>query len=168
LNNAPDITQNLVLYRERLSRLCINLCRNRHDAEDLFQETCFRAFRYSSRYNPEKDFENWIVKICVNTYKTELRKKYLHPLKTFETAEEHDMFFSDLPDTGTASSDEYRELKDAVNSLPEKFRTVIALRYFSDYTEEDTARILGIPKGTVKSRVSKAKNLLREVMEIEK
>ena len=56
MNNVPDINQNLEAYRERLSRLCINLCKNYSDAEDLFQETCFRAFRYYSTYDPKRDF----------------------------------------------------------------------------------------------------------------
>ena len=166
MTNVPDINQNLEAYRERLSRLCINLCKNYSDAEDLFQETCFRAFRYYSKYDPKRDFENWIVKICVNTYKTELRKKYIFRMKQFETEEEHDLFFSLLPDR-EIESEEYRSLTDAVRKLPEKYRVVVVLRYFNDYSEESAAQILGIPVGTVKSRLHKAKKLIREVMENE-
>ena len=166
MNNAPDITRDLGKCRERLTRLCINLCRNRADAEDLFQETCFRAFRYYRKYDPKRDFENWIVKICVNTYRTELRKKYIFRMKQFETEEEHDLFFNLLPDR-ESESEEYRSLTEAVKKLPEKYRVVVALRYFNDYSEESTAQMLGIPVGTVKSRLHKAKKLIREVMENE-
>ena len=162
MNNVPDINQNLEAYRERLSRLCINLCKNYSDAEDLFQETCFRAFRYYSKYDPKRDFENWIVKICVNTYKTELRKKYLFRMKQFETEDEHDLFFSLIPDR-EGESEEYRMLIETINNLPEKYRIVVVLRFFNDYSEERVAKMLGIPRGTVKSRLNKAKKLIREV-----
>ena len=55
----------------------------------------------------------------------------------------------------------------AVNKLPEKYRTILVMRYFNDYSEEETAKIIGIPKGTVKSRLSKAKKIIREVIECE-
>ena len=54
-----------------------------------------------------------------------------------------------------------------MKKLPEKYRVVVALRYFNDYSEESTAQMLGIPVGTVKSRLHKAKKLIREVMENE-
>ncbi len=127
MNRTPDITDNLEKCRERLSRLCITLCRNMHDAEDLFQDTCFRAFRYYRRYDSEKSFENWIMKICVNTYKTGLKSKYRNPSKTFDTEEEHDLFFSEIPDCSSEASVKYRELVDAVNHLPEKYRTVLLI-----------------------------------------
>ena len=87
-------------------------------------------------------------------------------MKQFETEEEHDLFFNLLPDR-ESKSEEYRSLTEAVKKLPEKYRVVVALRYFNDYSEESTAQMLGIPVGTVKSRLHKAKKLIREVMENE-
>ena len=87
-------------------------------------------------------------------------------MKQFETEEEHDLFFNLLPDR-ESESEEYRSLTEAVKKLPEKYRVVVALRYFNDYSEESTAQMLGIPVGTVKSRLHKAKKLIREVMENE-
>ena len=70
-------------------------------------------------------------------------------------------------DDDTATHEEYKELLKAVKRLSEKYRVVVVLRYFNDYSEKETAEILGIPTGTVKSRLNAAKVLLRKEMEHE-
>lgn len=162
-----DIGYYLEECRERLSRLCINLCSNRHDAEDLFQDTCLRAVKYFKKYNRDMDFEKWIFRICVNTYRTNLKRKNRYKTITFETTYEYDLFFSCIPENEHQHDERYRDLLIAVNKLPEKYRTILIMRYFNDYSEEETAKIVGIPKGTVKSRLSKAKKIIREVIECE-
>ena len=87
-----------------------------------------------------------------------------HPYTPFLTAES-DRFFECIPETECPYDSRYKELLSAVNRLPEKYRTILVMRYFNDYSEEDTAKLVGIPKGTVKSRLNKAKKLIREVME---
>jgi len=165
VHSNSDIGYQLENCRERLTRLCINLCINRHDAEDLFQDTCLRAIKYFKKYNPDMDFAKWIFRICINTYKTNLRRRYTSKTISFENEDEYDLFFECIPETECPYDSRYKELLSAVNRLPEKYRTILVMRYFNDYSEEDTAKLVGIPKGTVKSRLNKAKKLIREVME---
>lgn len=168
MESKTDISENIEKCRERLSRLCINLCRNYHDAADLFQDTCLRAVKYYKSYDESQNFDSWIFRICVNTYKSELRKIFRAKKLVFASEEEHDEFFRLIPDDDdTASHEEYRELIKTVRNLPEKYRTVVALRYFSDCSEKETAAMLGIPAGTVKSRLNKAKDMIRREMEHE-
>ena len=56
-------------YSERLSRLCCNLCRNYADADDLFQDTWFKAMKNFDKYDKTRDFGKWLFAVCVNTYK---------------------------------------------------------------------------------------------------
>lgn len=166
MKDKTDISEHIEKCRERLSRLCLNLCRNYHDASDLFQDTCLRAVKYYSSYDTEQEFDKWIFRICLNTYKSGLRKLYRMKQLSFSTADEHDEFFRLIPDNDdTATHEEYRELLETVNRLPEKYRTVLVLRYFSDCSEKETSRILGMPEGTVKSRLSRAKEMIRKEME---
>ena len=166
MKDNTDISEHIEKCREPLTRLCLSLCGNHHDAADLFQDTCLRAFKYYRNYDETKEFDKWIFSICVNTYRSGLRKLYRMKKLDFLSAEEHDDFFAGIPDTGnSASREEYKELIKAVKKLPEKFHIVIVLRFFSDFTEKDMAKMLGIPEGTVKSRISKAKKLLRKEME---
>lgn len=163
MKNDTDISEYIEKCRERLSRLCMNLCRDQHDAADLFQDTCLRAVKYFKSYDSRTDFERWIFKICVNTYKSGLRHLYRMRTISFSTEEEHDEFFSMIPETeDTSVKEEYRELLNAVNRLSEKYRTVMVLRYFNDCTEKETANMLGLPVGTVKSRLNRAKEILRK------
>lgn len=165
VNNVPDIKTELLSCRERLSRLCINLCRDYHDASDLYQDTCLRAFKYFKSYDGSMEFEKWIFRICVNTYKSTLRKFYSHRPVAFGNAEEHDQFFSMIPQEDNIPNEEYETLLEVIDKLPDKYRTVILLRYFNDHSEKDAAQILGIPEGTVKSRLNKAKQLIRKEMD---
>jgi RNA polymerase sigma-70 factor (ECF subfamily) len=167
VHSEEEIGCYLEKSRERLTRLCMNLCKNHHDAEDLFQDTCLRAVKYFKKYDHNTEFEKWIYRICINTYKTSLKKKYIFKQAAFENDEEYSLFIECIPEAERPYDDSYRELLAAVNKLPEKYRTVLVLRYFNDYSEEDTAKLMGIPKGTVKSRLNKAKKLIREVMEFE-
>jgi RNA polymerase sigma-70 factor (ECF subfamily) len=168
LKNKTDISEKIEKCSERLSRLCINLCRDHHDAADLFQDTCLRAIRYYKTYDEKQDFEKWIFIICVNTYKSTLRRLYRSRPLLFASNDEHDEFFNMIPDDDdTATHEEYKDLLKTVKRLPEKYRTVVVLRYFNDYSEKETAEILGIPTGTVKSRLNAAKVLIRKEMEHE-
>lgn len=163
MKDKTDISKYIEECGERLSRLCLNLCRNCHDADDLFQDTCLRAVKYYSTFDEKQEFDKWIFRICVNTYKSGLRRLYRLKPKTFATSDEHDEFFRLIPDSDdTATHEEYRELLETVNRLPEKYRTVLVLRYFSDCSEKETARILGMPEGTVKSRLNRAKEIIRK------
>jgi len=166
LKDNTDISEHIEKCREPLTRLCLSLCGNHHDAADLFQDTCLRAFRYYRNYDESKEFNKWIFSICVNTYKSGLKKLYRMKKVDFASVGEHDDFFAGIPDTqNPASREQYRALVKAVKKLPEKFHIVIVLRFFSDFTEKDMAKMLGIPEGTVKSRINKAKKLLRKEME---
>ena len=104
MKNKTDISENIEKCRERLSRLCLNLCRNYHDADDLFQDTVLRAVKYYDSFNDDTEFDKWIYKICVNTYKSGLRKLYrLRPIAC-TSEEEHDAYFSLIPDDDTTAS----------------------------------------------------------------
>ena len=96
----------------------------------------------------------------INTYKNTRYKADNRRQINFDTTEEKDIFLSSLPDTAV-SNDKYDELIEVIRELPDKYRMIIALRYFNDHSEKDVAQIMKIPVGTVKSRLSKARQLIR-------
>lgn len=150
-------------HGKRLYGLCITLCASKNDADDLYQETWLKAMKKLSTYNDDKLFEPWITKIAVNTYRDMLRRKKHSPVyDNFFTTEEKDSVIMN-----TVASDEERknkDIRDAVDSLDEKLRMTVILFYFNDLGEKRTAEALGIPVGTVKSRLSKAKKILKEIL----
>ena len=151
------------IYGKRLFGLCQKLCDNREDAEDLYQEAWIKAYKFFARYDAGKEFEAWLTAICVNAYRDMLRRqKWKSLLIRFRTNEEKDSYLSNVP---APEGPDYSDVRHAVNQLPEKYRLVTVLYYWDGLDITKTAETLGIPPGTVKYRLHKARELLRGRLE---
>lgn len=148
-------------YGRRLYGLCRSLCPSPFDADDLYQETWLRVVKHIDRYDPTREFEAWLVKICVNTYRSALRRLARSPLADFSSGEEKERFLQSVP---APEEKDYSLLYEAVGRLPDKLRLAVVLFYFRWQDLASTAEILNIPVGTVKSRLNKARKLLKEVL----
>lgn len=149
-------------YGRRLYGLCRTLCRNPDDADDLYQETWLKVHQKLDQYNPLYEFEGWLTRICVNTYKDQWRKRKLSLIfDLFDSQEAKDAVLENAP---AEEKEDYSELRIAVQRLPEKLRLTVLLYYFRELDVGQTATILSIPAGTVKSRLSKARILLKEMI----
>ncbi len=150
-------------YGKRLYGLCLYLAKNSSDADDLYQETWLKVLKNLSKYDSSLEFEGWLTKICVNTYRNILRKIKRSPFLIFSNNEEKDKFIESLPYTEEDFiKDEYFDLHESINKLPEKLRITVILFYFKDMEASKTAEIMEVPIGTVKSRLNKARKLLKE------
>ena len=158
------IDQYIRQYGKRLYGLCLSLCANTFEADDLYQDTWLRVVKSISQYDPNREFEPWLTRICVNTYRNTLRRIARSPLLNFRTNEEMDDFLQSIP---ASQNPDYSLLHEAVNGLPEKLRLAVILFYFEEMDIAATAHILNIPEGTVKSRLSKARKLLKEALDHE-
>ena len=149
-------------YGKRLYGLCCTLCANTHDADDLYQDTWIKVVKSISQYDTSQDFEPWLTKICVNTYRNTLRRLSRSPIfNSFATDEEKEAVIESSPQP---ESPDYSCLHDAINALPEKLRVTVILFYFKDMDIISAAQVLGVPSGTVKSRLNKARKILKEVL----
>ncbi len=139
----------------------MTLCGDPYEAEDLYQETWLKVVRNISRYDPAREFEPWLTKICVNTYRNTLRRIARSPVLNFRDTREKDTMMQSVP---APEKKDYEPLYEAVRNLPEKMRLTVVLFYFEDMDIRSAAEVLGVPPGTVKSRLSKARKLLKEVL----
>ena len=155
------IDQYIRQYGKRLFGLCMTLCTDPYEAEDLYQETWLKVVRNISRYDPAREFEPWLTKICVNTYRNTLRRIARSPVLNFRDTREKDTMMQSVP---APEKKDYEPLYEAVRNLPEKMRLTVVLFYFEDMDIRSAAEVLGVPPGTVKSRLSKARKLLKEVL----
>ena len=113
-----------------------------------------------SGYDAGREFEPWLTRICVNLYRSRLRRLSRSPVfDNFSNAEEKDAALSGAAADGPEEDGEVRE---AVERLPEKLRVTVILFYFRDMDAAQTAKVLGVPVGTVKSRLNRARELLRK------
>ena len=157
--------EKIKVYGPRLFGLCMTLCKNQHDAWDLYQETWLRAYERQTQYEPSRSYEAWLTTICVNRYRDQLRRQKCAPFfDLFSSSEEKDMVIARIPSEET---EDFREVREAVDGLPDKFREAVILFYFEDKDIKRTAEIMRIPEGTAKTRLMKARSMLKEVLKDE-
>ena len=133
------------------------------DAEDAAQEGFVKAYRALGRFRAGAPFRPWLLQIVANEARNRRRSAGRQArLALRSAAESRPGDAAPSPEAALLAGEQRAELLAAVNELREEERLVIALRYFLDLSEADTAAALGIRRGTVKSRASRALDRLRE------
>lgn len=155
---------NLENCNSLLSRLCIRLCKNRTDAEDLYQETVYYAFKHYDKYKHDLPFDRWIYTLCINVFRNQYRKQKHSPQPyNFHSNEQKDELLANLPDC-SGSIEEYNDLREIIDTLDYNKRIVIVLYYFHDLSIKEIGKMLSAPEGTVKKRLFAARKLIKERM----
>ncbi len=161
--------EELVLrYQDRIYNLCRHLLRNTHDAEDAAQDTFIKAYHNLDNFRPEASFYTWLYRIAVNTCLDYKKKPFFGSF--FMKADEGEEFI-DEPVSDRPSPEKLYESKqigsalhNGIKKLPPKLRTAIVLKEIEGLSYEEIADILGVSIGTVKSRISRAREELKQRM----
>lgn len=143
-----------------LYRTAVRLTRNQTDAEDIVQETYMQAWKSFDHYEPGTNCRAWLYKILFNKFDHFRRKKYTQT-KYFQEADE--LVFANA--TYSAPIPEHltdKEILNALDKLPEHYRSVVLLADVHEFDYKEVAEILAIPIGTVMSRLSRARGQLRK------
>jgi RNA polymerase sigma factor (sigma-70 family) len=156
-------------HMEALKTFAYHLTYNEEDADDLVQETYLKAHKFIENYDSGTNAKAWLFKILKNAYINEYRKKVRRPTKVDlddfvsmrEGEEPNRATFHDLRQEifDNTMGD---EVTIALNSLPVEFRTVILLCDIENFSYEEIAKILELPIGTVRSRLFRARNMLKD------
>jgi RNA polymerase sigma factor (sigma-70 family) len=136
------------------------------EAEDAAQEGFVKAYRALDRFRLDAEVRPWLLRIVANEARNRIRssgRRQQLELRLIEGSRLGDAAPS--PETVAVASDERRRLLAMVNALSDEDRLVIASRYFLELSGEETAAALGIPEGTVKSRLARALTRLRARVE---
>ncbi|MFJ7847948.1 sigma-70 family RNA polymerase sigma factor [Peribacillus sp. NPDC097206] len=122
------------------------------EVDDVVQDVYIQIYKSLRKYDRERPFKPWLTGIVVKTIQTYRRKRWMR-LRISKKAEETKQVA--IPDFSNDIVEKIsnRHLVDLVNQLPYKLKQVVILRYLNDYSQEEVARILDIPIGTVKSRI---------------
>ncbi|MGD2100971.1 MAG: sigma-70 family RNA polymerase sigma factor [Acidimicrobiia bacterium] len=147
-------------HREVAFRVAYLVTGTAADAEDATQEALMKAYRMIHRFNPERPFRPWLLRIVGNEARNRRRSEGRRAVYENRAAGRREVGL-DQPETVAARLDTGERLIEAVNRLPERERLVIGLRYFLDLSERETAQAIGIPRGTVKSRLARGLDRLR-------
>jgi RNA polymerase sigma-70 factor (ECF subfamily) len=158
-------------YRNAITNYLFRFLNDYEEAVDLAQETFVRVYFAVERYHTDYAFSTYIYRIATNLAISELRKRKrrklisLTGLFQYENEEEREFQPPDekpLPDANLLEDERSRTIARAIEALPEKYRAPIILRDVEEKTYDEIAQILGLGMGTTKSRINRARGLLRE------
>lgn len=158
-------------YERMIYATAISVVKNPADAEEVTQEAVLKAFSYLSSFRAEAKFSTWLVQITYNEAKMRLRKARLHVYESIDDQQQNeqgDFWPRDYADWRPIPSEllEQKEIRhavqDAINSLSPSYREVLVLRDVQHLSIKETSTILGISEPTVKTRLHRARLLLRD------
>jgi RNA polymerase sigma-70 factor (ECF subfamily) len=138
------------------------MLQNREEAEDILQETFLRVFKEKERYDPTYAYSTWIYTIALNLCRNELKRKKKFRFFGIDLIKDDRRYAVEGGGNRNCLSS---TLEKAIASLPVKYRTVFLLREVNQLSYEETSESLGIPLGTVKSRVNRARLMLRKKLQ---
>jgi len=146
-------------YKDRLMNVIGRMLSSHEEAEDIVQETFVRVYQHRQSFNFQHCFSTWIYTIGLNLARNELRKR--RRFKFFEISELQgsEKEFAVDPKLPSRVPE---LLSEAVEQLPGKYREAFLLRDIEEMPYEEVAKVLDVPLGTVKSRVNRARLMLRE------
>ena len=147
-----DFSQKVLDSEQMLYRLSMSMLKNNADCEDAVQQTILTAYKKLSSLKNEEFFRTWITRILINECNKILKKRNrTAPIEVIENRTD-DTFIHNI------------EIKEAIISLSPKLRVVILMKYSEGFSITEISKALKIPEGTVKSRLSQAKNKLKEIL----
>ena len=141
-------------YKNNIYAVAFNICKNKHDAEDVVQDTFIQYLSHKKDFQSEEHIRAWIIRVAINKAKNKNNLFFRRNSLPLE----------DYMETLTFESDESHELFEAVMKLPEKYRIVIHLFYYEDYSVQEIADILKITQSNVKVRLSRGRLSLRKTL----
>lgn len=155
--NGQDFEVLVGRYERAVYNLALRMLQNVEDAKDATQESFFKAFRSLRTFKAGAKFSTWILAIAYNASCDRLSKR--RHLSGSEIPDRADP--RPGPAEETEREDEAQRLRRTIDALPEKYRAVITLYHLQGKQYDEIATILGVPMGTVKTHLFRAKELLR-------
>lgn len=145
------------MYKDNIYAAAFNICKSAADAEDVVQDTFLQYYMTKKEFDDEKHIRYWILRVAINKAKniqSSFRRK-------------NEISLEDYVETLTFETPESRELFEEVMKLPEKYRVVIHLFYYEDYSVKEIAKILRTTESSVKVRLSRGRAKLKDALKEE-
>lgn len=159
-------------HLDSIYAMALRLARNPEDANDLLQDTVLRAYRFFHQFTPGTNSRAWVLTILFNNFRNGYRKSGREQVSQSEAEFTERLEAESLAADQTPSNPEALafanvmepEVTAALDSIPEEFRAALLLVDMQELSYQEVAGVLEVPVGTVKSRVSRGRSLLREAL----
>lgn len=143
-------------YQEKMYRMAFTYVHNEADAVEIVQETFYKAYISIKKLKEPKYFSTWLTKILINNALIFIKKQ-----KRFVLFSEAHL---EKDNPVVIQPEEKMDLLNAIRELSPKYKTIINLRFYLDYSQSQIAEILDIPEGTVKSQIHRATKKLEKIL----
>lgn len=162
-------------YKVRLFNYLFRLMSNRDEAEEVAQEAFVKAYIHAGKYKTIARFSTWLYTIATNLVRNRMRSKSRAPQifslwgRSYGDGEEEKQI--DVPDTSRSPEDVINDselsgvINEAIQKIPDKYRTSFVLREINQLSYEEIAAVTGLKLGTVRSRINRARNYFRQIVE---
>ncbi|WP_191557648.1 RNA polymerase sigma factor SigW [Metabacillus idriensis] len=157
------------IYKDKIYQLCYRMLGNSHEAEDIAQEAFIRAYVNINSYDMDKKFSTWLYRIATNLTIDRIRKKkpdyYLDAeVAGTEGLTMYSQVAADvaLPEDQVETMELQQMIQKEILKLPDKYRSVIVLKYIDELSLIEISEILDMPIGTVKTRIHRGREALRK------
>lgn len=165
-------TELLKRYRDSIFFMLLKMTNDADDAEDLTIEAFGKAFKNIAQYSPDFAFSTWLFKIASNNCIDFIRRKKKEtisidqPFRSDEQSTMSQNLPSDVadPEESFMRGQKHELLRDVVEKLKPRYRRLVELRYFQEYSYEEIAKELDLPLGTVKAQLFRARDLLFNIL----
>lgn len=157
-------------YRDAIYYMLLKMVSNSSDAEDLTIEAFGKAFKNIDQYTPNYAFSTWLFKIATNNCIDFIRKKKANTISLDQADEEEDKAPTDLmapvldPEETLIKDQKLKLMRSIVSRLKPRYRKLIELRYFKEYSYDEISEELELPIGTVKAQLFRARELLFNIL----
>ena len=171
--DARAVREIIQTHNRRLYRTARSIVRDDGEAEDVLQEAYLRAFSALDRFRGESTLATWLTRIVLNEALQRLRRRTDAPLPDGNLPELREAQVIPFPSSGGQPSDPERTmaqrelchlLEKAIDALPDDFRMVLVARAIEDMSVDETAELLGLRPETVKTRLHRARRLLKDML----
>src|SRR5208282_3356164 len=171
-NQRDLFEQHAMPHLDNLYTAALHLTRNPSDAKDLLQDTVLRAYRFFHQFTPGTNCRAWLLTILYNSFRNDYRRASREQTsvspENFEREIEAQSLRSDRPQADPESMLFEKlldhEVQAALAKLPEEFRSAMLLVDIEELSYQEAARALAVPVGTVRSRLSRGRAMMRETL----
>ena len=170
--NTTELEDFISLYGSTVYGFCFKLAKNKADADDLYQETFLRAVELCHKIDKDNNPKGFLISVAIKTWKNNqrkyIRRQHIAPTEEFsdELAGISISNIESTPEDIVISNELRITIQNAAETLNDKFRIPLYMYYTAQMSNEDIASALKIPLGTVKSRLYKARKILKDILEV--
>ena len=165
--DGAAFTELMTQHESRMYAVTLRMCANREDAQDCLQDAMLRVYRSIGGFKGQSSFSTWVYRITMNTCLDELRRRKTRNASSLDTMLEGGWSPTDGengPEKQAVASEQRRVLNSAIADLPEDMRSAIVLRDVQGFSYEEIAEMLEVNIGTIKSRISRGREKLRQIL----